>query len=79
MFDEPPVYDDGKSPIHELFDQVEWTVEPNPDVNVDGIPWATHSGFLNLFDRQFQVYILSDGRRIVMGDLINYLMEVGAV
>lgn len=79
MFDEPPVYDDGKSPIDELFDQVEWTVEPHQEPSDDGIPWATHSGFLKLFDRQFQVYILSDGRRIVMSDLINYLMEVGAV
>lgn len=60
-----------------LNENVEWEcLPPSEDVpNMVGLPYATHSGVLNLFGCSLRCYRLSDGNAIFDADDFNALIE----
>jgi hypothetical protein len=61
--------------IDMLFDGVQWTARTDPPPADDSIPYATHSGELDLLGMKFRVYQLSDGRRLVDANDVHALLE----
>ena len=67
----------AKTPIDTLFDGVKWVPTGLTESESD-LPVATHEGILHLFDRDFRVYELSNGMRIIHADdLIDFMHEIG--
>ena len=62
----------SRSPVERLLDGVAWTAVPGPAPapgdNPDGLPYATHTGTLEIGGLRLEVAQLSDGRRVFLAD-----------
>lgn len=55
-------------PMDALMAAVEWEVVDGAKTNDDGIPYATHSGVLNIMGQSLRVYRLNTGQAIINAD-----------
>lgn len=61
----------GKKPVDALMmDGVDW-VEGDHTPSADGLPYATHSGVLDVMGYKLRCYRLNDGRTILNADDVN--------
>ena len=57
-------------PIEQLLDTLDWQpVEMDP--SDDGLPFATHSGVLEIAGHKFRCFRLNDGRAVFHADDVN--------
>lgn len=63
------------TPIPPILSAVEWKEEPMPEQNDSDLPYATHSGVLNLFGHELRCFRLSDGKAIFHADDFEKFME----
>ena len=68
---------EGYSPADRLLDAVSWKPLPQPtEDQVDGTPYATHDGWLNIGAIKLKCFQLSDGRRVIEEkSLLNWLEQ----
>lgn len=67
------------SPIQQALDAVDMTPIDGACAPPDGMPFATHSGVLNLADLKVPVYRLNDGRAVVSEEgMAAFLTWLGA-
>lgn len=67
------------SPIETMLEGVAWQEQAPPEVDC-GIPYATHSGVLNLMGRNLRCFRLNDGRAIFdADDLADFFGALGDV
>jgi hypothetical protein len=55
------------TPIDKMMDAIEWS-ETSAQPGTDGIPYATHSGVLEVAGLRLRCYRLNDGRAIFDAD-----------
>jgi hypothetical protein len=53
------------NPVEILLNQVDWQPVTPPD-EIDGEPYAMHSGILNLGTMEMRVFQLNNGQRIIL-------------
>lgn len=54
------------NPNSPIYSNVVWTPLPPPsEPNPDGIPHATHSGVIEVYDMKLKCYQLSNGQRVI--------------
>lgn len=69
----------GMTPILRLLDGVAWQPLPEPDVSEDGLPYATHSGTLELGGQSLRCYQLNDGQRVFeAADIAAFFGDIDA-
>lgn len=67
------------SPIQDALNSVRMTPIEGARASVDGLPYATHSGVLELGPLDLQVFRLSDGRAVISEEgMAAFLKFLGA-
>lgn len=62
----------SRTPIEMMMDGVAWTQRADDDTPADdGMPYATHSGVLDLFGHKLRVHRLNTGQTIIDADDFN--------
>lgn len=54
----------SKAPIETILDRLDWQEIPGDVLVDDGLPYATHSGVLDIGGFVLRCYQLSDGQRL---------------
>lgn len=69
------------TPIEMMLQGVTWVPVPEGGtrdaMHQGDIPYATHSGVLDLMGHQFRVYRLSDGNTVINADDLNAFFSIG--
>ena len=62
------------SPMDALLDAVKW-VETGSAADESGLPYATHTGVLRIFDIDIPVFQLNTGQRVIDGRAFEEMLE----
>ncbi len=67
-----------RPPIERLLDDLVWEeIPPMPGQRLDTVPYATHRGFLRVFDFEFAVFQLNDGQRVISEEsMVRWLSQL---
>lgn len=61
----------SKPPIEVMLDKVDWKATKHDSTTVSELPYATHSGVLDLFGLKLRCYLLNTGERVFDADDIE--------
>lgn len=65
----------SKSPIELMLDGVEWIPAPEREHVDGGLPYATHSGVLEIMGHRFRCHRLSTGQAVFDADDVESFLE----
>jgi hypothetical protein len=68
------------TPIERMLDAVDWKPVEHPAdyVSPDGLPFATHTGILRIFDHELECVVLNTGIRLITAESIARLLGCNA-